>query len=134
MQRLDIGAIIRVSLGEVPECVVPGHVVQQLNVPVPVSCLKLMHHKDEILLTNVLSGKPRTEKRQCGQKLSRGVQSLLIVCALRSEKKLTLILRLVSTLVFTNFTDCVHHFGIEHLPIHSVSEFYGNCGEGKRVG
>ena len=88
MQRLDIGAVIRVSLGEVPERVVPGHVVQQLNVPVPVSCLKLMHHKDEILLTNVLSGKPRTEKRQCGQKLSRGVQSLLIVCALRSEKKL----------------------------------------------
>ena len=81
---MDIGAIIRVSLWEVPERVVPGHVVQQLNVPVPVSCFKLMYHKDEILFTNVLLGKPRTKKRECGQKLSRGVQPFLVVGALRS--------------------------------------------------
>ena len=47
-----------------------------------------MDHKDEIFFTNVLLREPRSKQRECGQKLSRGVQSLLIVCALRSEKKL----------------------------------------------
>ena len=85
---MDIGAIIRVRLWEVPQRVVPGHVVQKLYVPVSVGGLELMNHKDEILFTNVVLRKPRAKQRECGQKLSRGVQSLLIVCALRGEKKL----------------------------------------------
>ena len=55
---MDIGAIIRVSLWEVPERVVPGHVVHELNVPVPVGCLELMYCKDEHLFTNVLGREP----------------------------------------------------------------------------
>ena len=55
---MDIGAIIRVSLWEVPERVVPGHVVQKLNVPVPVGRFELMYYKDKILFTNVLLRKP----------------------------------------------------------------------------
>ena len=55
---MDIGAIIRVRLWEVPERVVPGHVVQKLNVPVPVGCFKLMYCKNELLFTNVLGREP----------------------------------------------------------------------------
>ena len=55
---MDIGAVVRVSLGEVPERVVPGHVVHELNVPVPVGCLELMYCKDELLFTNVLGREP----------------------------------------------------------------------------
>ena len=49
------------------------------------------------------------------------------------EKKLTLALRLVSTLVFTIFTDSVHHFGINHLPILSLS-FMATVGKAKEWG
>ena len=55
---MDIGAVVRVRLGEVPERVVPGHVVHELYVPVPVGCLELMYCKDELLFTNVLGRKP----------------------------------------------------------------------------
>ena len=85
---MDIGTIIRVRLWEVPKRVVPRHVVQKLYVPVPVGCLELMDHKDEILFTNVLLREPRSKQRECCQKLSRGVQSLLVVLAFWSEKKL----------------------------------------------
>ena len=82
---MDIGAVVRVSLGEVPERVVPGHVVHELNVPVPVGCFELMYCKDELLFTNVLLRKPRLKQRECGQKLSRGIQSLLVVLAFWGE-------------------------------------------------
>ena len=55
---MDIGAVVRVSLGEVPERVVLRHVVHELYVPVPVGCLELMYCKDELLFTNVLGRKP----------------------------------------------------------------------------
>ena len=82
---MDIGPIIRVRLWEAPERVVPGHVVQKLYVPVPVGCLELMNHKDEIFFTNVLLREPRSKQRECGQKLSRGIQSLLVVLAFWGE-------------------------------------------------
>ena len=82
---MDIGAVVRVRLGEVPERVVPGHVVHELYVPVPVRCLELMNHKDEIFFTNVLLREPRSKQRECGQKLSRGIQSLLVVLAFWGE-------------------------------------------------
>ena len=85
---MDIGTIIRVRLREVPERVIPGHVVQKLYVPVPVGGLELMDHKDEILFTNVLLREPRAKQRKRCQKLSRGIQSLLVVLAFWSEKKL----------------------------------------------
>ena len=47
-----------------------------------------MDHKDKIFFTNVLLREPRSKQRKRCQKLSRGIQSLLIVRALRSEKKL----------------------------------------------
>ena len=78
---MDIGTIIRVRLWEAPERVVPGHVVQKLYVPVPVGGLELMNHKDEILFTNVLLREPRAKQRKRCQKLSRGIQSLLVVLA-----------------------------------------------------
>ena len=47
-----------------------------------------MDHKDKIFLTNVLLREPRSKQRKSCQKLSRSIQSLLIVLAFWSEKEL----------------------------------------------
>ena len=47
-----------------------------------------MDHKDKIFFTNVLLREPRSKQRKRCQKLSRGIQSLLIVLAFWSEKEL----------------------------------------------
>ena len=85
---MDIRPMIRVRLWELLESVVPGHVVQKLYVSVPVGGLELMDHEDKILFTNVLLREPRAKQRKHCQKLSRGIQSLLVVLAFWSEKKL----------------------------------------------